>query len=78
MKTKILLFILIIINITALSDAGIIEKQSISIVAGLAIDKGNAGEYILTFEIADLHEAGKDVKIKSKLLESTGTTILMQ
>lgn len=76
MKTKILLFILIIINITALSGCwNYRETEDISIVAGLAIDKGNAGEYILTFEIADLHEAGKDVKIKSKLLESTGTTI---
>lgn len=50
------------------------EVNNLSIVAGVAIDKSDDGKYKITTEIVDMHEGGKDVKIKSKRLESYGDT----
>lgn len=52
------------------------EISSLSIVAGMAIDKDGQGKYKITIEIVDMHEGGREPKIKSKRLESYGDTIL--
>ena len=50
------------------------EVESLSIVAGTAIDKGENARYRLTVEIVKL-SGGKDVKPESKLISSEGETV---
>lgn len=52
------------------------EVDRMTIVTGFAIDKTDEGNYLLTFEIVDLHEAGKEAKIKSALIESEGENLM--
>lgn len=51
------------------------EIDKLSIAAGVAIDKTQDGKIKITTEVVDLHEGGRDVKIKSKKLESYGDTL---
>lgn len=76
MKTKLLLLALIIIITTTFTGCwNYTEIEGLTIVTGIAVDKGEAEEYKLTYEVADIHEAGRDSKIKSRLLETSGSTI---
>ncbi len=52
------------------------EINKLSIVTGLAIDRGENSKYKITFEIVDTQEGGIEKKIKSKLIESEGESIL--
>lgn len=51
------------------------EVNNLSIVAGMAIDKAEQNRYMLTIEIVDMHEGGREAKIKSKLLVTYGNSI---
>ncbi len=52
------------------------EIESLSIVAGVAIDRGQEGhKYHLTLDIADTSGAGKDKPVKTTLLECEGDTL---
>lgn len=76
MKIKVSCLILLMIIITILTGCwNYREINRLSIVSGVAVDKNESGKYVLTFEVVDLHEGGKDTRIKSKLLESEGDTI---
>lgn len=47
-----------------------------TIVTGFAIDKADKGNYLLTYEIADMSKAGTEGKIESLTIESEGETLL--
>lgn len=51
------------------------EVTELSIIAGVAVDLTEEGEYQLTFEIVDLHEVGEAGQVKSVLLETKGKSI---
>jgi spore germination protein KC len=74
-KRSLLLSIFIIIPfLTACWDYR--EVDGLTIVVGFAVDKTDKGDYLLTFEVADMSEAGKEGKVKSVLIESEGETLL--
>lgn len=76
MKTRMLFLILLIINATLFSGCwNYREINKLSIVAGMAIDKSETGNFKITIEIIDLHESGRESKIKSKLIETDGDTL---
>lgn len=76
MKKRGLLIVLCLINFIINTGCwNYREINNLSIVAGVAIDKIRDGKYKITTEIVDLHEGGKDAKIKSKKLESYGETL---
>lgn len=76
MRGRMLFLILLIINTTTFTGCwNYREINQLSIVAGMAVDKSETGKYILTVEIVDLHEGGRDTRIKSKLLEIEGDTL---
>ena len=70
-------FIIFIILIIASSSGcwDYREIDKLSIVTGIAIDRGENSKYRLTFEIVDTQEGGIEKKTKSKLIESEGETI---
>jgi len=76
MKKRVLIFtVIFIINIIMFTGCwDYREIDNLSIVAGVAVDKNEQGQYVLTVEVVDMHEGGKDVKVKSKLLEVKGDT----
>lgn len=75
-KRVFFLIILLVINAAMLTGCwNYSEVDKFSIVAGVAVDKSEEGKYMLTIEIVDLHEGGRDAKIKSKLLETYGDTV---
>lgn len=51
------------------------EIDKLSIVAGLAIDKGENNSYQVTVEVVDLKSEGKNVKTSSKRIQIEGETI---
>lgn len=51
------------------------EINKLSIVTGIAVDRGENSKYKTTFEIVDTQEGGIEKKIKSKLIESEGETL---
>lgn len=51
------------------------EINKLSIVTGIAVDRGDNSKYKITFEIVDTQEGGIEKKIKSKLIESEGETL---
>lgn len=69
----IIFMILIVVSTSGCWDYREINK--LSIVTGLAIDRGENSKYKITFEIVDTQEGGIEDKIKSKLIESEGETI---
>ncbi len=76
MRRKVFIPMLLMINMTILTGCwSYREIDRLSIVAGAAVDKGEDGKCIFTFEIIDLQEGGRDTNIKSRLLESEGYTI---
>lgn len=52
------------------------EVNEMSIVVGFSVDKGSTSKFLVTYEIVDMQEAGKEGKVKSVLLESEGDTML--
>lgn len=71
----ILLCLIILINtITSAGCWNYREIDKISIVAGLAIDKGNEKQYQLTVEIVQI-TSGKDTKMVSKTITTEGDTM---
>ncbi len=52
------------------------EVTQLTIIAGVAVDKTEEGEYLLTIEAVDLHKAGRESNLKSVLLETRGKSIL--
>lgn len=71
------LLVLFIINTTMLSGCwNYKEINQFSIVAGIAVDKGEEDKYKLTIEIIDMHEGGREAKVQSKLLEPHGESLL--
>lgn len=51
------------------------EIDKLSVVAGIAIDKGENNSYLLTVEVVDLKSEGKNVKTTSKRIQTEGETI---
>lgn len=51
------------------------EINKLSVVTGIAVDRGDNSKYKMTFEIVDTQEGGIEKKIKSKLIESEGETL---
>ncbi len=51
------------------------EVTQLSLLAGIAIDYTDSGEFLLTFEVADLHEMGEKSQVKSVLVEAKGQTL---
>lgn len=74
-KLIILLYVCIII-LTLTACWNYREVDRLTIVAGFAIDKTDNGNYLLTFEVVDMHEAGKEGKVRSVLIETEGETLL--
>lgn len=76
MRTRVLILILLIVNITVLPGCwNYREVNMLSIIAGMAIDKDETGKYHISVEIVDMHEGGRDTKIRSKILETKGETL---
>lgn len=75
-RTFFLFALFIIYSILLTGCSSYRELENLSIMAGLAVDKNEQGKYIITAEVVDLHEGGKDVKIKRKLIECYGDTIV--
>jgi len=77
MIKKLLCLCLIIVMTLSLSGCwDYLSLNDIEIVAGVAIDKDQTnGEYNLSFEVLDLEDSSKDSGVKTKLIDSTGTTI---
>lgn len=76
-KRVFLLLLLLAICATTLSGCwDYKELEEVSIVTGFAIDKNEEEQYLITVEIVDLSQSEKDVKINSKLLESSGKTLM--
>lgn len=71
------LLVLLLIN-TAISPGcwNYREIDQFAIVAGVAVDKGEQGNYLLTIEIVNINEGGRESKIESKRLETYGDTML--
>lgn len=74
-KLYLLLYIIIFLSLTT-ACWNYREVDKMTIVTGFAIDKADQGNYLLTFEVVDLHEGGKEGKIKSELIESEGETLM--
>lgn len=51
------------------------EIDKLSLVSGVGVDEDEQGRYLLTIEIVDMHEGGKEAKMRSKLIETSGDTI---
>lgn len=51
------------------------EVDKLAIVLGMAIDKGENDNYLITVEIVNLQTQGKDVSITSKRMQMEGQTI---
>jgi spore germination protein KC len=77
LTVKILIIIIFLFNLTLLSGCwNYREIESLAIVSGVAIDKGQKeGNYLVTFEIVSFKGGGKEAKIESEKIESEGTTI---
>ncbi len=76
MKRRLLLAALLLLTLPLQGCWNYREIESLSIVAGVAIDQGQDGhKYHLTFDIADTSAAGKDKPVKTSLLECEGDTI---
>lgn len=76
MRGKLILLQLLILSLMLLNGCwDYKEINKLSIVAGVAADRSEAGKYNLTFEIVDLHDGGEETKIKSRLIESEGESI---
>lgn len=71
------LLVLLLINATILPGCwNYREIEQFAIVAGMAVDKGEQGNYLLTIEIVDMHEGGREGKIQSERVETYGETLL--
>ena len=76
MRRKLPFLILLAVYMTTITGCwNYREINQFSIVAGTAVDRGENGKYIFTFEIIDLHEGGRDARINSKLVKSEGDTL---
>lgn len=51
------------------------DLDQLSIVAGVAIDKGSKDKYLVTIEVVDIKSEGKNVKTASKKIQAEGATI---
>lgn len=78
MKRKLyFLLVLLLINTTVLPGCwNYREIEQFAIVAGMAVDKGEQGNYLLTVEVVDMHEGGREGKIQSERVETYGDTLL--
>ena len=78
MKKRVFILIAIfIINSILLSGcSNYRELDKLTLIAGLTIDKNEQGKYLVTVETVDLNEGGRDTKIKSKLIDSYGDTVV--
>src|SRR4051812_9098565 len=74
---KLIIFIAFLSNITILSGCwNYREIESLAIVSGVAIDKGNTeGNYHVTFELVSFKGGGRETKIESKRIEAEGNTL---
>lgn len=72
---KILLYILIINPLLLTSCWNYREADNLTLVRGLAIDKAEDNNYLVSAETADMHEEGMEGKAKSVIIESKGETI---
>ena len=76
MKRKFVLFLLLVVYEVSLTGCwNYREINRLSIVSGLAVDKASDGSYLLSVEIVNIEEGGREVKIKPKILETKGKTI---
>lgn len=73
-KRSLIIVYLLFISVSSSGCWDYREVNNLSIVTGAAVDRGENHKYKVTFEIVDLHEAGPESKIKSKLIESEGET----
>lgn len=70
MFKKIISTALILINLFLLTGCwDYKEVESLSIVAGIAVDKGENNKYHFTFDLAETSGSGKDTKVETKLVE---------
>lgn len=70
MFKKIVSITLILINIFLLTGCwDYKEVESLSIVAGIAVDKGGKSKYHFTFDLAETSGSGKDTKVMTKLVD---------
>lgn len=70
------LAIFIINSITLTGCWNYKEVDDLATIAGIAFDKNDKGKYVITAEIVGFQGSGRDTKIKSKLIESYGDTIV--
>lgn len=75
MKRLLLLLYMIIFIPLATSCWDSREVDKLAIVTGMAIDKTEQGNYLLTFEVVDFMHSTEGQTLKSELIESEGKTI---
>ncbi|MDD2180877.1 MAG: Ger(x)C family spore germination protein [Bacilli bacterium] len=75
MKKKILIILVIISTLFLTGCWNYVGIDEFTIVAGIAIDKKDEENYLLTFEIIDLSNSNKETGVVTKLIQSTGKTI---
>ncbi len=77
-KRLLILFSLLIVSSLLLTSCwNYREINQLNIVAGVAIDKAEDGDYLITMETVNMHESsGKESKMKSVLIETKGKTII--
>lgn len=51
------------------------EVDKIPIVVGMAVDMDNEGRHVITAEIVDLEQSGKESSLKSKFIEASGESL---
>lgn len=75
-KTRIvlLIFIIFIIAVFATGCWNYREVDKLAIVAGVAVDKGTNGQYMITVEIVNI-TGGRDTKTSSKIITTEGKTM---
>ncbi len=75
MKKKMQLVIFISLIFLVTSCWSYQELNHLTIVTGIAVDKGEDDEFMLTFEVIDLSSSNKEDGIKTKTINSSGKTI---
>lgn len=77
MKTKItmLLVALFLMSATCMGCYSYVGLDNMTIVAGIAIDISEEGEYLTTVEMIDVFNSSKDTGLRSLIVESKGSTV---
>lgn len=73
---KILLAVICLVVVTPLASCwNYREIDKLSIVSGIAIDRDENGNYLLSLEIVNMSSGGKETQVQSNILHSHGETL---